>query len=100
MESRKAPKLLVRPDWRAMAPSMRSEKTKAVMTSTPTSSWPCGKKTTAPAQTPRVPTSVTTSGLTPARSRPVTTGLKKAVQNARNLSIMARSGYRPTALIA
>ena len=54
-----------RPVLRAIAPSMRSLNTNAVMNSTPPSRCPCGKKTSAPAHTPTVPTKVTTSGLMP-----------------------------------
>src|SRR5699024_8692942 len=52
VESRKAPQLLERSCMRAMTPSTVSEKTKAVMTRTPTSSSPRGKKTRAPRHTP------------------------------------------------
>src|SRR6478672_4899923 len=78
-----------------MAPSTRSEKTKAVITSTPANSQPCGKNTSAPATTPAVPTRVTASGDTPQRRRRSTTGVKTLVQKARKRSSMARSGYRP-----
>ena len=63
-----------RPSSRAIVPSIRSLNTKAVITRTPMSSSPCGKKTSAPAHTPRVPTSVTASGLMPSRRNSRTNG--------------------------
>ena len=51
-----------------------SLKTKAVITSTPASSQPCGKQTSAPAQTPSVPTRVTVLGLTPELEQEVAHG--------------------------
>src|SRR3954453_1523623 len=71
-----------------------SLKTNAVITSTPTNSCPCGKKTTAPATTPRVPTNVTVLGLIPQRRNRLPSGAQTLVQNWRNLSSMAGSGYR------
>lgn len=42
VESRKAPQRLVRPSWRAMLPSTRSENTKSVMTIVPQKNSPRG----------------------------------------------------------
>jgi hypothetical protein len=83
MESRKAPHLLTRFDMRAIVPSIRSENTKAVMTSVPTKNEPRGKKHRAPATTPSVPTSVTASGLTPQASSVRAIGVKTRVKKAR-----------------
>ena len=78
-----------------MAPSMRSLNTNAVMTSTPVSSLPCGKKTRAPALTPRVPTSVTASGLIPSLMKRLTNGASMTpCQKLLNLSNIVRGGYR------
>ena len=74
MESQNAPKTELVPDWRAIWPSIRSLNTKAVITSTPCQSIPCGKKTRAPAATPSVPTSVTASGLMPSLRKRLTKG--------------------------
>src|SRR3954454_15921965 len=71
-----------------------SLKTNAVMTSTPTNSWPCGKKITAPATTPRVPTKVTVLGLIPQRRDRLPSGAQTLVQNWRNLSSMSGSASR------
>src|SRR3954453_21690537 len=67
--------------------------TKAVITSTPASSQPCGKHTSAPAHTPSVPTRVTALGLTPIRSRRSPSGAQTLVQNSRKRSSMAAAGY-------
>ena len=76
-----------------MWPSIRSLKTNAVITSTPVSSSPCGKKTSAPAATPRVPTSVTASGLMPSRRNRWTNGASMTpCQKALNLSNIAGAG--------
>lgn len=42
VESRNAPQRLERPDWRAMVPSIRSEKTKRVMITVPQKNSPRG----------------------------------------------------------
>src|SRR4051812_40068370 len=68
--------------------------TNAVITRTPTNSFPWGKKITAPATTPRVPTKVTVFGLRPQRRNRLPSGAQALVQNWRNLSSMAGSGYR------
>ena len=59
------------------------------MTTTPSHNWPRGKKISAPAHTPTVPTSVTTSALTPSLSRRLAIGAITLVQNCRNLLSMA-----------
>ena len=92
VESRNAPKGVIRPLVRAMYPSIMSLKTKAVITRTPASSHPCGKKTSAPAQTPSVPTKVTAFGLTPIRRRRLPNGAQTLVQNWRKRSSMAGAG--------
>src|SRR3954454_14071753 len=71
-----------------------SLKTNRVMTRTPTNSQPCGKQTSAPAETPRVPTPVTGLGLTPIRSRRLPRGAQTPVQNWRKRSSMAGAGER------
>ena len=93
VESKKAPKVPVRPILRAIAPSMRSLNTKAVTTSTPCQSMPCGKNTSAPAETPRVPTTVTASGLIPSLMNRLMNGARATpCQKALNLSNMVRAG--------
>jgi hypothetical protein len=79
VESQNAPNFVVRPLTRAICPSIRSLNTKAVTTSTPCHSSPWGKKTSAPALTPRVPTRVTASGLIPSRRKSVTNGASTTV---------------------
>ena len=54
---------------------MRSLKTNAVMKTTPCHNMPCGKKMSAPAHTPMVPTRVTASGLMPSLRNSMTKGL-------------------------
>src|SRR5215216_3495138 len=78
---------------------MMSLNTKAVITRTPTKSFPCGKKITAPATTPSVPTNVTVLGLTPSRRSRLPRGAQTLDQNWRNLSSMAASGYRVVGLL-
>src|SRR6476469_9876693 len=95
VESRNAPNGLDFPVSRAMCPSMRSLKTNAVITRTPVSSLPCGKKTSAPAATPSVPTRVTASALTPSLMSRWATGEMTFVQKARKRSSMAGAGYPP-----
>ena len=80
------------PDIRAIVPSSRSENTNAVITRTPTSSWPRGKNTSAPATTPTVPTSVTASGLTPRRRKNLAIGGEQLGPEARNRFSIARAG--------
>ena len=93
VESRNAPKVSVRPILRAIAPSIRSLKTNAVTTSTPCQSQPCGKKTSAPAATPSVPTSVTTSGLIPSLMNRLMNGARALpCQKALNRSSMVAAG--------
>ena len=74
VESQNAPNFELRPSSRAILPSIRSLKTKAVMNRTPTSRCPVGKNTRAPAHTPTVPTKVTVSGLMPSRMKSRTNG--------------------------
>jgi hypothetical protein len=94
VESQNAPNREVRPDTRAIWPSIRSLKTNAVTTSTPSHSSPCGKNTRAPALTPIVPTSVTASGLMPIRRKSFTNGARTTpCQKALNRSIMVAAGY-------
>src|SRR5688500_13094208 len=62
---------------------------KAVMNSTPASRWPCGKKISAPAVVPAVPTSVTASGLIPSLTKRLTNGASMTLcQKCLNLSNM------------
>lgn len=103
VESRNAPHRLEIPACRAMLPSTRSEKTKTVITMVPQKNSPIGKKTSAPAITPAVPTRVTASGLTPRRSSRAANGVRTRVKNARAyLFSMAfpRFGGRRAALAA
>ena len=65
VESKKAPQLLDFPVILAIRPSIMSEITKMITTTTPCQSQPCGKQINAPSTTPRVPMIVTTSGETP-----------------------------------
>ena len=93
VESRNAPKSSVRPILRAIAPSIRSLNTKAVITRQPCQSIPCGKKTSAPAETPSVPTTVTTSGLIPSLMNRLMNGARATpCQKALNLSSMVGAG--------
>src|SRR4051794_3802656 len=78
---------------------MMSLNTNAVITRTPSSSSPCGKKITAPATTPTVPTKVTVLGLIPHLRNRLASGAQTLVQNWRNLSSMAGSGYRVRHLV-
>src|SRR5512144_2857953 len=94
VESRNAPQLDVRPEMRAIVPSSRSEKTKDVITRTPTISCPRGKNHRAAPTTPIVPTTVTASGLTLRRSRNRAIGVMRFVKKVRRCSNMARAGYR------
>ncbi len=89
VESQNAPNRELRPSSRAILPSIRSLKTNAVMNRTPISSSPCGKNTSAPAQTPTVPTNVTVSGLMPHLMKSLTKGMSTTpCQNPLNLSNM------------
>jgi hypothetical protein len=83
VESSQAPQRLVLSVIRAIVPSMRSEKTNAVMNTVPQKNSPRGKNASAPTTTPTVPTRVTTSGLTPRRTRKPATGRKMRVKRAR-----------------
>src|SRR5690348_9484164 len=73
-------------------------------TRVPTSSWPRGKKASAPTHTPTVPTIVTTSGLIPSRRKSLAIGVMTLVQVSRrsrlsmvptSLSAHGRSAGRP-----
>src|SRR5215213_238439 len=68
---------------------MMSLKTNAVITRTPIRNSPRGKKISAPALTPIVPTQVTQSGLTPSRSSKSPSGAHTLDQNCRKRSSMA-----------
>src|SRR6476469_2855129 len=95
VESKNAPNFETRPVLRAMAPSMRSLNTKAVMNSTPTKRCPWGKKMRAPAATPAVPTRVMTSGLIPSLMKRLTKGASMTpCQKLLNRSNMTRARYR------
>ena len=96
VESKNAPNLDVLPVARAIAPSIRSLKMKQVITRTPMSSSPRGKNTRAPAETPRVPTSVTASGLMPSLMKALTIGASMTLcQKCLNLSNMTRVRLPP-----
>ena len=83
VESRNAPQRPVDPASRAMIPSTRSENTNAVMKSVPQNRCPRGNSTSAPRLTPSVPTTVTVSGLTPARRSVRATGVNRRVVTPR-----------------
>src|SRR5918912_2488391 len=74
------------PRGRASAPSSMSSSTKTVTVNAPQNSCPVAINPTAPAIAPSVPTSVTASGVTPARARRATTGAQKRPTAARALT--------------
>ena len=91
VESKKAPHRLERPASRAIVPSRVSEKANATITIVPQNSSPRGYSTSPPTHTPSVPSTVTTSGLTPARSSARAIGVKSRVNSARAKRLITRS---------